>query len=230
MKEKALILLVEDEADLRVLVRDYLLRNGFHVVCAQNAEEALSQMNKKKFDLFLLDIMLPREDGYDIAREIRQTNNSVPIIFTTALAHVDNKLKAFDLRADDYLTKPFELRELKARIEALLRRFHLSLGSNQELVFHGLKLDTQINLLRYKEESLTLKARESEVLHLLMSHHAKIVPKALLLETIWGNHSANSAANLDVQIHSLRKLLEKLAPFEVKTYRAVGYALVKLED
>lgn len=221
-----LILLVEDDKDIRTLTRDFLLEKGFHVVCATNGKDAIDWIQRKKIDLFILDIMLPQKDGFEIARHIRTQNKSVPIIFLSALGQIDHKLKAFDLQADDYLTKPFELRELHARITNLFRRFDLSGPTPEtEIQFYEFRLHPFTWVLSTTNSSVQLKPIEFHLLQLFFSRENGIFPKAWISERIWHKTSAQTNQNLEVQIHNLRKKLTPFTQLKIKTIRGIGYQL-----
>jgi len=183
------ILLVEDEVDIRNMLRKFLLQKGYHVIAAMNKEEALLWINKKKFDFYIFDIMLPQEDGYDLAIEVRKQQKIAPILFLTALHDIDHKIKAFNTKADDYLTKPFEFRELTARIEALLRRANsLNVGTSNVLKVEGIQLDLTTYEMTIDDEPFPLKPVTGKVMKILMDYSNKVVPKYMILESVWSEN------------------------------------------
>jgi DNA-binding response OmpR family regulator len=186
-------------------------------------------MGKKNFDFYLFDIMLPQEEGYDLATEVRKKQKLAPILFLTALHDIDHKLKAFDTDADDYLTKPFEFRELLARIESLLRRVDLSSATPNESIDLGeLNLDLVSYNLTIGSGKYPLKPITGKVLQILMTHVNKVVPKYMILEYVWNEDTKRTHANLDVQIHYIRKILEGSRDYSLETVRGVGIKLASL--
>jgi len=221
------ILLVEDEVDIRNMLRKFLLQKGYHVIAAMNKEEALLWINKKKFDFYIFDIMLPQEDGYDLAIEVRKQQKIAPILFLTALHDIDHKIKAFNTKADDYLTKPFEFRELTARIEALLRRANsLNVGTSNVLKVEGIQLDLTTYEMTIDDEPFPLKPVTGKVMKILMDYSNKVVPKYMILESVWSENSKRTNANLDVQLHYLRNILSTTTKYSLETIRGIGMRLV----
>ncbi|MBD81315.1 MAG: hypothetical protein CL840_20530 [Crocinitomicaceae bacterium] len=225
--ERQLVLFAEDDPDIRAITRDFLIEKGLHVVCAADGQDAANWLDKKRFDLFILDIMLPGLSGFELAEKIRKSKNTTPIIFLTALNSLENKLTAFDLHADDYLTKPFELKELYARIQSVLRRTDLLRLSEENSVvkLFDFELDKQTDILSYPNGLIQLKPIESKLLQLFFSKVNSVFPKQFLMEQIWKSTSPAAVKNLDVQIHHLRKKLAPFSSIELTTIRGIGYRL-----
>ncbi len=224
------ILFVEDDPDLLRLTRDYLIREGLHVICAQTGNEALERIQREKFDLFLLDIMLPEADGYELAKAIRQNNKRVPIIFLSALHQLDNKLSAFELEADDYITKPFELKELKARIDACVRRLSDRLENQLPSTLHVQNVELNPHFIAHGRKRVSLQKLESKLLFAFFSNANKVIPKDWLLEHIWSKNTPSTASSLDVHLHHIRRKLAEVSTLEIQTVRGIGYRLNVTDD
>ena len=209
MENKLHILLCEDEESLGMLVREYLQAKGYDAELYLDGEAGYKAFVKGEYDMCLLDVMMPKMDGFTLARELRMINAEVPIMFLTAKNLKDDILEGFKLGADDYLTKPFSMDELVYRIEAILRR--VKARNKQMAVRYQLGrfvFDTQRQLLTIGEKSTKLTTKESELLTMLCTHMNDVLERDLALKTIWIDDNYFNARSMDVYITKLRKHLK----------------------
>ncbi|MGQ9832999.1 MAG: response regulator transcription factor [Candidatus Villigracilaceae bacterium] len=220
------VLVVDDEKSLREFVERNLDARGFNVLTASNGLEALDIFQKHNIDLVILDIMMPHLDGLETTRRIRQTS-TVPIIILTALGEETEKVRAFDLGADDYLTKPFGTGELVSRVKAVLRRAHWSESkvTDEKIVCGEITADLARHEITVRGEPIELTPTEFKLLVYLMRHAGKVVTHRNILQNVWGPEYGNEAEYLRVYMGRLRQRLERdpLNPRYIKTERGVGY-------
>ncbi|MDO4461186.1 MAG: response regulator transcription factor [Bacteroidia bacterium] len=220
------ILLAEDEESLGLMLSEYLEMKGYSVELTHDGEEAYNAFVSKKFDICIFDVMMPKKDGFTLAKEIRMVNAEVPIIFLTAKTMKEDILQGFKIGADDYLTKPFSMEELILRIEAILRR---TSGNNviQDVYMLGkYKFDTQKQQLLLEDKVIKLTTKESELLKLLCSNANKVLERNLALKTIWVDDNYFNARSMDVYITKLRKHLKEDPSVEIINVHGKGYKLV----
>ncbi len=221
------ILLCEDEESLGMLVREYLQAKGYDAELFLDGESGYKAFMKGKFDMCLLDVMMPRMDGFTLAREIRMTNSEVPIIFLTAKNLKDDILEGFKLGADDYLTKPFSMDELVYRMEAILRRVKgKSQRANVRYQLGKFIFDTQRQILTIGEKQTKLTTKECELLTLLCTHVNEVLERELALKTIWIDDNYFNARSMDVYITKLRKHLKDDPAIEINNVHGKGYRLI----
>lgn len=220
------ILVVDDETAIQELLRFNLEREGYTVTCAGDGDEALSLLNQKSFDLVILDLMLPGTDGLEVCRKMRldPSLSPVPIIMLTAKAEEIDKVLGLELGADDYLAKPFGIRELLARVKARLRRT----GQNQarDIIERGdLQIEPASFTVRVGNKPVDITPKEFELLRLLASYPGKVFSRDELLEKIWGYEYPGDTRTVDVHIRHLRQKMEKdpANPEYIETLRGVGY-------
>ena len=229
--EKQRILLCEDEESLGMLLREYLQAKGYDAELYLDGEAGYRAFTKGHYDMCLLDVMMPKMDGFTLAREIRLVNQEVPIIFLTAKNLKDDILEGFKLGADDYLTKPFSMDELVYRMEAIMRRVR---GKNQKLqtVYHLGKFtfDTQRQILSDGDVQTKLTTKESELLALLCAHSNDVLERELALKTIWIDDNYFNARSMDVYITKLRKHLKDDPKIEIINIHGKGYKLITPGD
>ena len=228
MKHKASILLVEDDKNLGYVIKDFLTESGFEVVLAENGQLAVSLFASQKFDICLIDIMLPLKDGFAVTSEIKEINPIVPIVFLTAKAMKEDKIKGFKLGADDYITKPFSTEELLLRIEAILRRTqnqqNNSVGNEEYLVGKYIfNYTNQFILFNGIERGLTRK--EAEVLRLLCVNKNQVVRRDFALKLIWGEDDYFMGRSMDVYITKLRKILKDDPAVNIINVHRTGFKL-----
>ena len=227
MENKLHILLCEDEESLGMLVREYLQAKGYDAELYLDGEAGYKAFVKGEYDMCLLDVMMPKMDGFTLARELRMINAEVPIMFLTAKNLKDDILEGLKLGADDYLTKPFSMDELVYRMEAILRR--VKARNKQMAVRYQLGrfvFDTQRQLLTIGEKSTKLTTKESELLTMLCTHMNDVLERDLALKTIWIDDNYFNARSMDVYITKLRKHLKDDPNVEINNVHGKGYRLV----
>lgn len=227
MENKLHILLCEDEESLGMLVREYLQAKGYDAELYLDGEAGYKAFVKGEYDMCLLDVMMPKMDGFTLARELRMINSEVPIMFLTAKNLKDDILEGFKLGADDYLTKPFSMDELVYRMEAILRR--VKARNKQMAVRYQLGrfvFDTQRQLLTIGDKSTKLTTKESELLTMLCTHMNDVLERDLALKTIWIDDNYFNARSMDVYITKLRKHLKDDPNVEINNVHGKGYRLV----
>lgn len=227
-KLKGTILLVEDDKNLGFVITDFLGISGYKVQHAENGVTGLETFRNGKFDLCILDIMMPFKDGFTLAEEIRHLDKNVPIIFLTAKTMKEDKIRGFKLGADDYITKPFSTEELNLRIEAILRRTRQSLiATDQGIVFnigkYTFNYSNQVLIGFGHERRLTKK--EAEVLRLLCINKNKILRREIALKMIWGEDDYFMGRSMDVYITKLRKFLEDDPDVNITNIHRTGFML-----
>lgn len=227
MSKQVRILLCEDDESLGGLLRDFFETNGLSTTLFHNGEEAIENFEKGKYDLCVLDVMMPRFDGFETAEHIRKVDPQVPIIFLTAKTLKEDVLRGFSIGADDYIRKPFSLDELLARMEVVLRRTQ---KSEQEIMPYyqigKFFFDTQSQTIALDdEEPQKLTTKENDLLALLCSFANTTLERAYALEHIWGNDNYFNARSMDVYITKLRKILKPDPSIEIKNVHGKGYRL-----
>lgn len=227
-EEKTKILLAEDDKNLGTILKSYLSAKGYETSLYINGDEAFKAYKKEAFDFCIIDIMMPVKDGFTLAGEIRAENKSMPILFLTAKSMHQDKLKGFDLGADDYLTKPFNMDELLARIKAILRRAgsHDDKSENQIFKIGEYTFDHNRQLLIHNKNEQKLTSRESELLFLLSKNANQVLDRREALKEIWLDDSYFNARSMDVYIAKLRKYLNKDPAVELINVHGIGFKLV----
>ncbi len=222
------ILLVEDDPNLGTILQDYLRVKGFEPELCRDGRLGLTAFQRETYDLCLLDVMLPKLDGFELAREIRQLNARVPIIFLTAKAMKEDTIVGLKLGADDYLTKPFSMEELLLRIQAVLRRTQPPEPEQRLFTFGSFAFDYDQRLLTQGEGSEKLTSKEAELLKLLAQHVGQTVDRTRALKLIWQDDSYFNARSMDVYIAKLRKYLKPDEDVQILTVHGQGFKLVDL--
>ena len=216
------ILIVEDDANIRELLHLYLEQEGYHIESAQDGAEGLRVFRRVHPDLVLLDLMMPVMDGTQMIRELR-TFSKTPVIVLTAKGEVLDKVTLLELGADDYITKPFEMREVIARVRAVLRRMDKS-GGAHKLVFDNLIVDKQSYNIIVKGQKLEIPPKEIELLYFLASSPNRVFTRAQLLDDVWGFDYFGDTRTVDVHVKRLREKLQGVSDqWEIKTVWGVGY-------
>ncbi|MFC2100771.1 response regulator transcription factor [Bacteroidota bacterium] len=223
---KANILLVEDDPNLSLVLQDYLEMLGYQTVLAKDGDEGLKTYISGKYDLCILDVMMPKIDGFSLAEEIRNKNSEIPIIFLTAKSLKEDRIKGFHKGCDDYITKPFSTEELSLRIEAILRRCR-SLEISDEVSFGIGKylFDFTNMLLILDKEKQKLTKKESELLRLLCLNKNKLLSREKALKTIWGDDDYFIGRSMDVFITKLRKYLKADPSVSITNVHGTGFKL-----
>ena len=228
--EKLNLLLCEDDENLGMLLREYLQAKGYQTMLCVDGEAGYRAFTQNKFDLCVLDVMMPKNDGFELARDIRHANEEVPIIFLTAKTLKEDILAGFRLGADDYLTKPFSMEELTFRIEAILRRVKGKKNRNRTSYRIGsFHFDTQKQTLTRGETVTKLTTKECELLNLLCMHANEILQRDYALKTIWIDDNYFNARSMDVYITKLRKHLKADENVEIINIHGKGYKLINPE-
>jgi DNA-binding response OmpR family regulator len=227
--EKTKILLVEDDINLSFVIRDNLEHSGFSVTLAEDGEQGLEYFMQGKYELCILDVMLPKKDGFTLAREIRQKDQWVPVLFLTAKSLKEDKIEGFKTGADDFITKPFNIDELILRINVFLRRS----GKNSS---QGISHDVSIGQIRfsYKNQTLTtgssvisLTLKEAELLQFFIENKANVVRREEILLRLWGDDDYFMGRSLDVFISRLRKYLASDSTISIVNVHGVGFKLIE---
>ena len=230
MADKLKILLCEDDENLGTLLSEYLQAKGYQADLCPDGEVGYKAFLKNKYDICVLDVMMPKKDGFTLAQEIRQANAEVPIIFLTAKQLKEDILEGFKIGADDYITKPFSMEELVFRIEAILRRVRGKKTKESTMYTIGrFTFDTQKQLLTLDnnpEKATKLTTKENELLALLCAHSNEILQRDYALKTIWIDDNYFNARSMDVYITKLRKHLKPDPQVEIINIHGKGYKLI----
>lgn len=221
------ILIIEDEFPMRNALTDLLQAQGYRVIAADDGAVGLKRAKEERVDLVLLDVMLPKLDGYRLCEEVRRSAPALPILMITAKGQVDDRVTGLDAGADDYLVKPFSSRELLARVRALLRRSERGTAELAKIAFGDVEIDFMKQICTRKGERVPLSAKEFGVLKLLAEHPGEPVSRERFLETAWGYNAYPTTRTVDNQILSLRAKLEldPASPRHLVTVHGVGYRL-----
>lgn len=222
------LLLAEDDPNLGMLLKEYLEAKGFEVSLAVNGEEALNLFLTGTFSLCILDVMMPKKDGFTLAQEIRLKDPAIPVIFLTAKSMKEDTLRGFELGADDYLTKPFVMEELLFRIKAILKRTTSGEIKPESTIFSIGKftLDTDTRSLSLENETVHLTTKETALLKLFCENANRTVSRSYALKLIWGDDSYFNARSMDVYITKLRKHLKADPAVRILNLHGEGFKLV----
>lgn len=224
------ILLVEDDPNFGTVLKDYLMMNDYDVVHAKNGMEGFEKFKKDNYDLCILDVMMPYKDGFTLAKEIREKNTDVPIIFLTAKAMKEDVLKGYKVGADDYLNKPFDSEVLLMKIKAIINRKATdSVADSKQFEFEigDFHLNSKLRFLKYKDGAPEkLSPKEGELLRLLALHENDLMPRELALTKIWRDDNYFTSRSMDVYIAKLRKYLKVDENVEILNIHGEGFRLV----
>ncbi len=228
--ENKKILLVEDDQNFGSILKDYLMLNDFDVTLAKNGMEGFEKFKKDTYDLCILDVMMPYKDGYTLAKEIREKNKEVPIIFLTAKSMKEDVLKGYKVGADDYLNKPFDSEVLLMKIRAIIQRKSTDTKADNtkfEFQIGKLHLNSKLRFLTFVgEEPIKLSPKENELLKMLILHENDLMPRELALTKIWRDDNYFTSRSMDVYIAKLRKYLKKDENVEILNIHGEGFRLV----
>ena len=227
----ARILLAEDDPNLGLLLQEYLTIKGFDTTLAKDGDEALSKFVLSTYDLCIFDVMMPKKDGFTLAKEVRMSDKDTPIIFLTAKSMKDDTLQGFKVGADDYMTKPFSMEELLARIQAILRRSQKIVGTEEvkpatSFVIGAYIFDYEKQVLHHSDIHQKLTSKESELLKLLCENLGKPVSRSFALKMVWGDDTYFNARSMDVYITKLRKFFKEEASIQIVNLHGEGFKLV----
>ena len=228
--ENTKIILVEDDPNFGSILKDYLILNDFEVTLAKNGMEGFEKFKKDTFDLCILDVMMPYKDGYTLAKEIREKNKEVPIIFLTAKSMKDDVLKGYKVGADDYLNKPFDSEVLLMKIKAIIQRKSTEVKADAtkfEFNIGNFHLNSKLRFLTYKDtEPIKLSPKENELLKMLAVYENDLMPRELALTKIWRDDNYFTSRSMDVYIAKLRKYLKMDDEVEILNIHGEGFRLV----
>ena len=231
MKGDLQIMLVEDDESLGFLIKDSLDDLGWKVHLYKDGEEGLSAFHHNTFDLCILDIMLPNKDGYDLASDIRRYNQHVPIIFLTAKSQTEDRIRGFQIGADDYVCKPFSIEEFKYRIEAVLKRTTgLQTSADRAGILKARRstLDLRNLVLNANGMVTQLTYKEAKLLEMFFRHRDTLIERELFLKTVWEEDGFFVARSMDVFISRLRKYLHQDPDLKIENIRGIGYIMKEL--
>jgi DNA-binding response OmpR family regulator len=224
---KISILLAEDDINLGFVIADQLRAEGYHVSLTTDGVEALKRFNEQPYHLCIFDVMMPKKDGFTLARDIRQINSDVPILFLTAKSMTEDKIEGFNAGGDDYLTKPFSVEELNLRIKSLLKRVNIRTEIPEEKVFNvsTFIFDTENLTLTLNGTSQSLTKKEAQILKILYKFKNQVLPREVILNTVWGQDDYFVGRSLDVFITKLRKYLKEDERIQILNIHGVGFKL-----
>ena len=231
MKSNKRILLVEDDPNFGRILKDYLTINNYDVSLAVNGIEGFEKFNRSDFDLCILDIMMPFKDGLTLAKEIREVNEEIPLIFLTAKNLKDDVLKGYKIGADDYLTKPFDSEILLAKIKSILNR-KPNVNNDEvdifEFKFGDFNFNSKLRILEYKDgDSYKLSPKENQLLKMLVLNFDDLLPRDIALNKIWRDANYFTSRSMDVYIAKLRKYLEKDNSLKIINVHGEGFRLMR---
>ena len=219
------VLLVEDDSTLSFIIQDALIREGFDVVCASNGEAGLKLFKESKPDIVLADVMMPKVDGFSMVKQLRLVAPSIPVLFLTARTALEDVVRGFEIGANDYLRKPFQILELVVRIKALLKRNLQGIQEDTNTTLCDCALDFALQRLSVKSETMELTHTEAVIMDELFRHPNEVVEAKTLMYRIWQNDDYNNLNRLHGFIYKLRKYLSKSTQLELLNVRGIGYKL-----
>lgn len=223
------ILLAEDDPNLGTLLQEYLTIKGYETTLAKDGDEALTKFVQQPYDLCIFDVMMPKKDGFTLAKEVRMSDRDTPIIFLTAKAMKEDTLQGFKLGADDYMTKPFSMEELLARLQAVLRRSQKEELQNEKVTsfkIRGFVFDSEKQTLTHHDEVQKLTVKESQLLKLLCENMGNSVSRSFALKMVWGDDTYFNARSMDVYITKLRKFLKEEPEIQIVNVHGEGFKLM----
>lgn len=227
MKPK--ILYAEDDETLAFLTIDNLEQQGYDVVHCADGKRCLEQFKQQQFDLCILDIMLPKMDGFDLATAIRQADSEIPVLFLSAKTLKEDRLKGLRLGADDYLVKPFSIEELVLKIEVFLKRSAKKLNANTLHIVGSYQFDSNNMLISNSHEKIALTQRESDLLKLFIDNKNRVLKREEILKSLWGDDDYFMGRSLDVFISRLRKILASEKDIVIENIHGVGFRFSTIE-
>lgn len=226
------ILIIEDEENIRELITFNLISEGYEIEACDNGRTGLDTALSGEFALILLDLMLPELDGYEVIKELRNQGDETPVIMLTAKNEEIDKILGLEFGADDYITKPFSVRELKARIKAVLRRYEKNIGTqavnaeDEIIVIDELKINVPAHEVYVNDKKIELSLKEYELLKTLAENRGHVISREQLLDKVWGYEYYGETRTVDVHIRYLRKKLGEDESKYIETIRGVGYKIV----
>jgi DNA-binding response OmpR family regulator len=224
---KIKILLAEDDANLGTILSTFLKAKDFEVSLCVNGEIALERFKSQIFDFLILDVMMPIKDGFSVAKEIRETDQEIPILFLTAKSMADDKLKGFSSGADDYMTKPFGMDELLARINAILKRTYKGNKKETEFTIGDIKFDHSAQKIVIGDTESKLTTKENELFYILIKNKGEILDRNAALRHVWGDDNYFNGRSMDVYITKLRKLIKGSSNVEILNVHGKGFKILE---
>lgn len=225
MKPK--ILLVEDDTSLGFIISDQLKSDGYDVTLCSDGLEGFKRFNDENFHLCIFDVMMPKKDGFTLAKDVRKVNIAIPILFLTAKSMTEDKVEGFNVGGDDYLTKPFSSEELSARVKALLKRVDVGVEEkNGSEIIGKYTYDTSNFLLTGPDFEKKLTKKEAQILKMLCKFKNQVLPREIVLNGVWGQDDYFVGRSLDVFITKLRKYLSNDPNVEIENIHGIGFKLV----
>lgn len=228
MSENIKILLVEDDTNLGFVVQDTLKKQGYTVKLCLNGVEGLKAFGETNYHLVILDVMMPKKDGFTLATDIRKTDTQTPLLFLTAKAEMDDKLQGLKAGGDDYMTKPFHTEEFLLRVKSLIKRSAPNLTQQDETEFNigsYTFYPNEFKIVSNDDAVKKLTKKESKILHLLVQHKNKVLPRDIVLNAVWGQDDYFVGRSLDVFISKLRKYLKNDETVSINNVHGVGFKL-----
>ncbi|MDP4798024.1 MAG: response regulator transcription factor [Crocinitomicaceae bacterium] len=224
---KIKILLVEDDTSLGFVISDQLKTDGYQVTLCTDGAEGFKRFNEEKFHLCIFDVMMPKKDGFSLARDIRKINTEIPILFLTAKSMTEDKVEGFKAGGDDYLTKPFSVEELQLRVAALLKRVNIIIEKEDDsmLMIGNYVFDTLNFTLKNSSFEKTLTKKEAQILKILMKFKNQVVAREVVLNGVWGQDDYFVGRSLDVFITKLRKYLKEDDSIQILNIHGIGFKL-----
>ncbi|MDA0714271.1 MAG: response regulator transcription factor [Bacteroidetes bacterium] len=231
MKTKKKILYVEDDPNLGFVVQDGLQRAGYLVHLMRDGKSGLHQFNSQRYDLCILDVMLPEKDGFSLAKDIRVMDANVPILFLTARSNMADKEQGYGVGGDDYLTKPFEQQELELKIRAILRRNGDEDNAAEQALMNigDFNFQPMLNSLKLGDTERKLTKTESKVLDVLLQKRGEVIERHMLLNLVWGRDDYHTGRSLDVYISKLRKYLSEDPRIQIENIHGVGFRIFETD-
>jgi len=223
---KIRVLLAEDEIALGMIIQESLESRDFKVTLCPDGQKAWEEYQRSKPDVLVLDVMMPKKDGFSLAEQIRKTDPYTPIIFLTSKSQTEDVVKGFRIGANDYVRKPFSMEELIVRIKAQLDRLRIRQNQSDWIAVGNYSFHPTKQLLKFKEQDSTLTAREASLLQILVEHANEVTDRSLILTQIWGSDDFFNARSMDVFITKLRKKLQDDPQIQLLNVRGFGYKLV----
>ncbi len=228
------VLIVEDDFNLGQILSDYLSIKGYQTSLKRDGEEGYNAFMKEEFSICILDVMMPKKDGFTLAKEIREINSEIPIIFLTAKSMKEDAINGLQIGADDYMTKPFSMEELLLRMQAILKRTYKTSKSSgikpSAIPMGASKLESHLQRLTTPEREIKLTTKESDLLLVLAEHLNETVDRTTALKRIWGDDSYFNARSMDVYIAKLRKYLADDPSIKIQTIHGQGFKLIELDQ
>ena len=219
------ILLVEDDVNLGFVVADHLKSEGFKITLCNDGQDALKRFNEEKYHLCILDVMMPKKDGFTLAKDLRKLNLDIPILFLTAKSQLEDKAEGYKSGGDDYLTKPFSVEELSFRIKALLKRVQISVEKPEEkiLTIGNTIFDSENLTLTFKNQKQSLTKKEAQILKLMFKLKNQVILREVILNGVWGQDDYFVGRSLDVFITKLRKYLKEDETIQISNLHGIGF-------